>query len=315
MTVREYRRGDWAGIADLWRRNPSDEYPLVGLHPEAVGRVLQRMERPGIRLVLRLARWVGRPVVVILVDEVADRIVGTTLLNFTPGCMYVSGVVVDQAFRRQGRARAMLGSGEQFGRRFRRPNVVLDVFAQNAPALGLYQGAGFGRLREVQWMTREFGPGQPVPPPSGVAHLRPFASADGRRLADIDNRRMSPDVRAVLPRTPREFRAGAGATRVLESESEAWVLEVDGQPAGYLRATVSRLMAAANLSSPLFDETAPGPAIRDTILTALRWAEQRHAARAITWLPDHQADRAPVLTELGFSEHFHNLTLLHRLAA
>ncbi len=315
MTVREYRRGDWVGVADLWRRNPTDEFPVVGLRPEAVGRVVQRMEGAGIRLVLRLARWVGRPVVVILVDEVEGRIVATTVLNFVPGGMYVSGVVVDEAFRRQGRARAMLEIGERFGRRYRRPNVVLDVLAQNAPAIALYEHAGFGRLREVRWMIREFGAGRPLPTPSGAAHLRPFRPADGRRLAEIDNRRMSPAVRAVLPRTAREFRVGTGAAHVLESDSQAWVLEVDGQPAGYLRATVSRLMAAANLSSPLFADSAPMPAVRDAILTALRWVEQRNAARAITWLPDHQDDRLPVLTELGFSEQFHDITMLHRLTA
>lgn len=315
MTVREYRKGDWVGVADLWNRNPSDEFPLFGLHPQAVGQVLQRTERPGIRWLLRLARWVGRPVVSILIDEEAGQVVGSTLVNYTPEGAYVSGVVVDRAFRRQGRARAMLGYAESLARRYRRPNVVLDVLAQNGPALQLYGGSGFGRLREVLWMARELGPGQPLPPASGHTPLRPFTPADGHALAEIDNARMPVPVREILPRSPREFRRSAPTERLLQSESEAWVLEMNGRPAGYLRMTVSRLMDAANLSTPLFADAVPVPAIRDAITTALRWAESRHAARVVTWLPDHASARRPVLDDLGFVERFQILTMLHRLPA
>lgn len=315
MTVREYRKGDWAGVADLWRRNPSQEAPLLGFNPDAVGGVLRRTEGPGIRFVLGLMRLFGRPVFVALITDLGGQVVGTTLLNFTPEAAYVSGVVVDTSVRRQGHAKAMLRRGDELARRYHRSCVVLDVLSQNDPAVRLYAEWGYQPLRDQLWLVRTFRANAPLPEATGTARIRPYASGDGRRLAELDNARMPPEVRKILPRHRGDFQISGITNRVLQSEQRSWVLEVDGAPAGFLRATVSHIMQAANLSSPLFGPEVPEPAVRELLVSALRWIEAHGAPLVLTEVPEHEWRMRPLLESLGFVEEFRSHTLVHRLDA
>lgn len=315
MTLREYRKGDSAGVADLWRRNPSKEFPLLGLDPDAVGGVLRQTERLGIRFLVRLARWFGRPIFVMEIVDVDGRVMGTTMLNFTREAGYVSGVVVDSTLRRQGHGQEMLRACDVVCQRYRRSYVVLDVLSENAPALRLYDRWGYQRLRENFWLSRAVGPEAPLPPLSRTTRVRPFRRSDGARLAEIDNAQMPPAVRSIVPRHPAEFRVPAIARSILQSETESWVAEVDGLPAGFLRATVSHLMEAANLSSPLFRADVTPSVARDLLVTALRWIEGQRSPRVLTELPEHRAAVRPLLDSLGFVERFRVHTLVHRLAA
>jgi GNAT superfamily N-acetyltransferase len=315
LTVREYRTGDWSGVTDLWRRNPSEEFPLLGLDPDAVGGVLHKTEGLGIRFVLGLARLFGRPIVVVLIVDVNGRAQGTTLLNFTPEAAYVSGVVVDTSVRRQGHAQEMLRTADGLCRKYHRPYLALDVLSQNDPAIRLYDRLGYQPLRDQVWLARSFGPDAPLPAPSGSTRIRPYTKRDGPALAELDNALMPPEVRKILPRHRRDFEVPGIARSILKSDVEAWVAEVDGRPVGFLRSTVSHLMQAANLSSPLFAGNASESVARDLLLTALRWTESQKAPRVLVEMPEHQWRRRPLLDSMGFVEHFRVRTLVHRLAA
>ena len=315
MTVREYQRGDWAGVADLWRRNPSEEFPLLGLDPDAVGGVLRKTEGIGLRFLLGLARLFGRPIFLVLVVEVDGRVLGTSLLNFTPEATYVSGVVVDRSVRRQGHAQAMLRACDDLGRRYHRPVLALDVLSQNDPAIRLYDRWGYRPLRDQIWLARSFGPDTPLPLPSGETRIRPYLDRDGAQLAELDNALMPPEVRKILPRHREDFGMSGVVRNVLQSDVASWVAEVDGRPVGFLRSTVSRLMQAANLSSPVFGAGVPESVARDLLLTALRWVESRRAPRVLTEVPEHEWRMRPLLASLGFVERFQSHTLIHRLTA
>jgi GNAT superfamily N-acetyltransferase len=315
VTVREYRKGDSTGVTELWRTNPSDEYPLLGLDPEAVGRVLRKTEGFGLRFVIGLARLFGRPIVIVLIVDIGGRVMGTTLLNFTPESAYISGVVVDTSIRRQGHAQAMLRACDDLCCKYHRSSVALDVLAQNDPAIRLYDRWGYTQLRDQVWLARNFGPDAPLPSPSGTTRIRPYAKRDGPVLAALDNALMPPEVRRILPRHGGDFQASGIQRSVLQSDMESWVAEVNGRPVGFLRSTVSHLMQAANLSSPLFGADVPESVARDLLLTALRWTEARKAPRVLTEVPEHQWGRRALLNSLGFVEHFRSHTLVHRLPA
>lgn len=316
MTVREYRRGESNAVADLWQRNPSEEFPLLGLNPMVVGQVLRRTERPMIRFMVGLARFFGRPIFVMLVVDLEGRVMGTTLLSFPRESGYVSGVVVDSSVRRQGHARAMLRACDEMCRRYRRPYVVLDVLSQNAPAIQLYDRWGYQRLRDQYWMVRSFGPeAPPLPDLPGTTQIRPFQKSDGPPLADADNALMPAEVRRVVPRHPDDFRPPGVSQSLLESQTNSWVAEVDGEPVGFLAASVSRLMEAANLSSPVFRRDVSEAVMQDLLGTALGWVQDQKAPRVVTGVADHQLQARPVLEAVGFVPKFQIHTMVHRLAA
>jgi ribosomal protein S18 acetylase RimI-like enzyme len=315
MTLREYRKGDWVGVVDLWRRNPTEEFPLLGMHPEAMGSVFRRLEGFGPRFVLGLARLFGRPVFIILVLDLDGRVAGTTLVNFPRETAYLSYVIVDSSLRRQGHAQSMLRAADELARKYHRTYVTLDVLSQNEPAVRLYERWGYQPLRDQLWLVRAFSPESPLPPPSGTTLIRPYQARDGPVLAELDNALMSPEVRRVLPRHVRDFRTAEMTGGVLQSDTRSWVTEIDGRPVGFLQSTVSRLMDAANLSSPLFGADVPDSVARDLFLTALRWTESQRAPRVLTQVSEHQWRRRPLLDSLGFVEHFRMHTLVHRLGA
>jgi GNAT superfamily N-acetyltransferase len=315
MTIREYRKGDWVGVAGLWRGNPSEEFPLLGLNPDAVGGVLRRTEGLGIRFVLGLTRLFGRPIIIVLIVDIGGRVMGTTLLNFTPEAGYVSGVVVDTSVRRQGHAMAMIRACDDLSRKYHRSYVALDVLAQNDPAIRLYDRLGYQPLRDQAWMSREFSPDHPLPAPSGTTRIRPYVKSDAPVLVELDNALMPPEVRKVLPRHRGDFQVPGIARSVLQSEIMSWVAEVNGRPAGFLQSSVSHLMQAANLSSPLFGGDVPDAVARDLLLTALRWTESQKVPRVLTQVSEHQWARRPLLESLGFVENFRVHTLVHRLGA
>lgn len=315
MTLRTYRKGDWAGVVELWRRNPSDEYGILGFNADAVGAVLRRTEGLGPRFVIGLARLIGRPIFVMLIVDLGGRVMGTTLVNFPPETGYVSGVVVDTSVRRQGHAQAMMRAADGVSRKYHREYVALDVLGQNEPAIRLYDRLGYQRLREHVWLVRPFGPAAPLPAPSGAARIRAYEPRDGPALAELDNALMPAEVRKVLPRHRQEFRGSRAALTLLQSRQESWVTEIDGKPVGFLQATISSVMQAANLSSPLFGADVPEPVARDTLLTALRWVEGQQAPRVLTQVPEHQWARRPLLDSLGFVEHFRAITMVKRLGA
>lgn len=315
MTVREYRKGESQGVADLWRRNPTLGGPLIGINPDAVAKVLVQTERPLARFALGLARLFHRPIFMVIIVDLDGHVMGTTLVTFSPEAIYISSVVVDAAVRRQGHAKAMLQAAEALGRKFHRPYAVLDVVAQNDAAIRLYDSWGYRPLREAGWLSRPFGPeAPPLPPVSGTTRIRPLQPTDGAALAAMDNALMSAEVRAIQPRHAGDFRPSSFDRSVLMTEADAWVAEVDGQPAGFLRASVNRAIEAGNLSSPLFRGDAPEMVMQDTIVTALRWLEARNVPRVVTEMADHQRHAKPVFDRLGFTEALQLHTMVHRLA-
>jgi ribosomal protein S18 acetylase RimI-like enzyme len=315
VTLREYRKGDWAGIADLWGRNPSDEYPLLGFSPDAVGTVLRKTEGLGFRFVLGLARRFGRPIFIVLIVDLGGRVTGTTLLNFTRETSYVSGVVVDSSVRHQGYAQTMMRACDDLTRRYHRSCVTLDVLSQNHPAIRLYEKGGYQPLRDQLWLVRPLGRDSPLPAPSGTTSIRPYRSSDGAVLAELDNALMSPEVRKIVPRHARDFRASRSTRNILQAESQTWVAEFNGRPAGFLQATVSHVMEAANLSSPIFGRDVPDTVARDLLLAALHWTESQRAPRVLSQVPEHEWGRRPLMESLGFVERFRAHTMVHRLAA
>jgi ribosomal protein S18 acetylase RimI-like enzyme len=313
MTVREYRTGESQGVADLWRRNPTPGGPLTGLNPDAVGAVLRKTERPGLRFLVRMARLFRRPIFVFLIVDLDGRVMGTTLLSFTPEAAYISGVVVDSTVRRQGHAQAMMRASDELCRKYHRRYAVLDVVVGNDSAIRLYERWGYQTFRDVAWLSHAFGPtAPPLPPLTGTTKIRPFRPRDGSALAAMDNALMSPEVRAIDPRHASDFRTPAVAGRVLSSEVEAWVAEVDARPAGFLRTSVSGLMEAANLSSPLYRGDAPESVMQDLTVTALRWLEGRKVPRVLTQVAEHQRRALPVLEALGFKEELRLHTMVRR---
>lgn len=304
MIVREYRKGDADGIADLWRRNPSEEFPLLGLNPDRVADLLRKFEGLGIRLITGIARLVGRPLIIVLVVDLDGKVCGSTMLSFSRESGYVSGVCVDSAVRRGGYARAMLRTCDTLAQRYHRPYVALEVLSQNVPAIRLYESLGYQTIRDSSWFSCDVGPHAPPAVSPGTTNIRVFRKRDAKPLAELENRQMPERIRTIAPRHPGDFRVPSLQRSMMKAETEAWVVEVDGHAVAFARATVVPIIGAANMSPLLLSDQLSEAAGRDLMATALRWVQGKKAPRVVTFLPDHQAGGRPILEGMGFVEKF-----------
>ena len=308
--VRPCRPRDSAAVADLLRRNPSDEFPLLGLNPDQVEGIFRRLQQWNIRLVLGIAAALRRPLVQIWVIADGDRILGVAMVSFSPDVAQVGGLTIDASARRRGYAQELMNACARSARRFHRSFLVLDVLATNAPAFHLYQKLGYRTIRDVRWMARDLTQPPLGPPPAPLTGLRPFRPADGPVLADLANAAMPPSVRPIVRLRPQDFRTAGLSRRAGRVEAASWVLEREHRIVGYAKAFVSPAVEAAQIGPLVAARTLTAEECEGLVRTTLLWCSERQAPRAVLALPDHMDGLRPTLEQLGFTESFR----LHTMA-
>ena len=80
---------------------------------------------------------------------------GLTHPRGTPDCAFVYDIEVDEGSRGRGLGRALLAAGEDVVRSHGVPAVELNVFGDNARAIGLYASAGYRVI--TQQMRKDLG--------------------------------------------------------------------------------------------------------------------------------------------------------------
>ncbi|HZY70164.1 MAG TPA: GNAT family N-acetyltransferase [Thermoplasmata archaeon] len=311
--LRRIRRADVPDITVLLDRNFPEENRLLGMRPEEVGKVADRILRPQIRFLVGLARLFRRPVFSFFVIEDGGRVVATSLVTYGPRSGYVAMVSVDTPHRRKGYAAQTVMACIDDARRSGKPFAVLDVLEQNAPARALYAKLGFLELARRTFYARDLADGPPITEVSSTT-LRRFEPRDAARLTAIGQRALSPTVAAVLPSSKGDFTTPPRIAAMLVSETEAWVTGWVGDPRGFVRATVGRTTEAANLTAPLLHpELADGDA-QALVARALAWASERRAPRIVTEVPDSDARAIRLLEGAGFVASIRTLTLYRTTA-
>ena len=298
--LRTFRPNDAPTYVRFLKQHFPEEEVLLGTDPVAMERVVRRLFRWDFRLLMALARSIGRPIARFYVIEVDGAIAATTLLTFTRRAGYLSGVVVDTPYRRRGFARQLLARANEDTRRAGRRFTALDVLRSNAPARALYDAAGYRPLRAYSVLRS--GPSTASSTPTAVPDpgLRPFRPEDAVPLSEIASRALPGSVAEVLPVERSSFRLPPPLIRVLGSESDAWVLDEGGRAVGFVRATVSHAMASTNLTAPLLDPGVRDGKARALVRHAIGWIRSRSPGRIAVEVPDHDPRAARLLAEEGF---------------
>jgi len=308
--LRECRPSDSVGIADLIKRNPSEEFPLLGLNPDQVEGILRRLQSWPVRLLLGLAAAIHRPLIKIFVLEEGGKILGIAMVSFSPGAAQIGGLTVDTSIRRRGHAQELMKACESIGQRYRRPYLILDVLSNNTPAIRLYEKLRYRTIRDVHWMTRI--PTQPIDAgtPNRQYSLRPFRPADAKETANLANAAMPPSVKMMIPFRAKDFRSAGLSRQAGRVDAASWVLESGGKIAGFVKAFVSPAVAAAQIGPLVLAQPADTDACGALLRTALAWCVERRAPRVILALPEHLDELRPTLERAGFAESF----CLHTMA-
>lgn len=308
MTIRDLRPADAATLLEFLRRDFPEEERLMGTRPDGFDRIVRRVFRWDTRLVLGLLRRFGRPVFRFFVDEEGGRIVATTLLTFGARAGHVSMVAVDPAYRRRGLATQLLDQARRASARRGRRYVALDVLDTNAPARALYERLDYRPLRSTAYVVREAPatPAAAIPTPEG---LRPMNRDDADALARIARRQRPSPVAEVLPVSAGEISGSAWVSRILASESAAWVIDPGTGPLAWVSATSSSATEAGHLSAPIVDPSVRPEDAAALVGIAAAWCTARGAPRLIALVADENARGRAALEAAGFHDELRFWTL------
>ncbi|MCI4331296.1 MAG: GNAT family N-acetyltransferase [Thermoplasmata archaeon] len=296
--LRDLRKRDLAEFNLLITREFPQEGALLGLDAVAQGKVIDRVFNPFVRGLLGLMRWVGKPIVRFLIVEADGKVAATAIVSFNKRSGYIGGVSVHPDYRRRGFGRQVIQGCADTARAAHREFAVLDVLRDNAPALALYRSSGYLPLRTGAFLRKELeSRPAPMAAPQGV---RPIRRSDREGLAVLARSALPEEVSRVLPVERGSFTLPPMIVRFLLSETQAWVID-DGQgPLAFLRATVSRAMAAGNLTAPILSPDLPDERAREFLRFAESWLASKGAPRLVTEEWDHHTRSRELLRSEGF---------------
>ncbi len=307
MRLRPFRRSDAPRFFELLTTQFPEEEAILGMRPEGFEAVIRRLYRPDTRLVLGLLRAFHRSPFHLYVIEDDGAIVGSTLLSFAARAGFVSTVMVAPEYRRRGYARRLIEAAREETARRRRPYVVLQVLAENAPARSLYASAGYAELDRRQFVVHD-APAT-LAAGGGAPGIRRFEKGDAPALATIADQGHPSLVRDVLPVGPRELLGGRIADRLFRSETAAWVVDRGRGPEAHVAATSTPTTEAAHLSTPIIAETVEPELAQQLLRVAGAWLSTRRPTRLVTSVPVNELRARAALEGTGFHDAIAEYTL------
>lgn len=128
MIIREYRKGDFKGIMNLW-----------------ISTGLSRPERGDDEATIERSIEMGGRMFVLCPESPAEEIIGTSWMTFDGRRLHLHHFGIDPVFQGRGLARELLRESLRFVKE-KGYQVKLEVHRSNAVAVELYRKAGFEYL-------------------------------------------------------------------------------------------------------------------------------------------------------------------------
>jgi ribosomal protein S18 acetylase RimI-like enzyme len=198
----------------------------------------------------------------VFVAEQDDRVLGCVAVSGMPPV--VSNLAVCPAHRRRGIGRALLAAAEAFAVAHGAERVLLDVRADNAPAVSLYMATGYRVFHRYTAFERDAA-GAGAVLPRGY-RLVPVRTRHAAAFAAIEARALPAGLRAVTPCLRRRYTDGPpavlaqllGGARIYRRVLLRW-----GRVAGFALAHAVRGHRQGRIAYPLLppEENAALPGV------------------------------------------------------
>ncbi len=287
VTMRTLQPADVARVAALLAEVFPEDFPTAR-ERQAMRRALSLQARllggPWRRLVTALTGPFA-----VFVAEQDDRVVGCVAVSGMPPV--VSNLAVCPAHRRQGIGRALLAAAEAFAAAHGAERVLLDVRADNAPAVSLYTATGYRVFHRYTAFERAAA-GACAALPQGY-RLAPVRTHHATAFAAIEARALPAGLRAVTPSLRRRYTDGPpavlerllGGARIYRRVLLRW-----GRVAGFALAHAVRDHRQGRIAYPLLppEENAALPGV---LSAAAAFIAGSGCATARVDLSDARADQ------------------------
>ena len=305
------RRSDFASFRPVLLMGVGNLERSTGLDASAEA-TIDQLGHVGPWFLLKLLRFLGRPIVDVLVAVDGSGVLGTGTVLWLPKTAYVAGMATRPEFRGRGIASRILTLQDELARRRHREWLALDTESENETALRVYRKAGYQEIGKFAWYTRNGPPVSVEKAPYPVATVR---RSDWKKLiARLDASRPE-EYRAAYPARPRLLHHNEILVRGGRFENETWWRETAGGAIGVVRAYYvpgTRMGALFPLTTaPAF----PSAELTGLFAAATDWLRAREPTRCLAAAPDTHDGVATALEQAGFSAVVSSTAMVRRTSA
>ncbi len=153
LSIRDFRKSDLHNVIEVASLSFAKEFEVTGFDLNHIEKLVNRIFGIPGRVFLTISRVLGVEPFKLLVAEVSDRVVGTTMISRDGRVAYISAVIVHPNYRRRGIARRLLESALEYIRAKKIRRAVLHVIPTNSPAKTLYAELGFKDFERIARLT------------------------------------------------------------------------------------------------------------------------------------------------------------------
>ncbi|HTP54829.1 MAG TPA: GNAT family N-acetyltransferase [Thermoplasmata archaeon] len=293
VETRELRHADLPSFEPVILSGIGTLERAIGLDQTAAP-MLRSLRRPGIWILFRLFRALGRAIR-ILVRVEQGRVVGTVSVIPRKTVGVIVGVATDPSARGRGIATQLLEAAHRLVRAKGIPRLALDVDTDNETALRVYRRLGYQEVARFAWFVGA-PPSEADPNPT---ELRTVPRSQLRPLLPWIDAHRPPEVRAPYPATPRRLSHLEMLFSLPGTTWRTWQLSRAEGPVAVVRAAYSRMNTTAYLIPAAWDPSLPSEAYRGLLLPGIAWARSVGANRIACAVPDPPGPWEPALGALG----------------
>lgn len=176
VLIRDFRKSDLDDLLDVAGQSFAEEFEVTGFDPDHVREMVNRMFGIFGRIFLGILRLSGREPIKILVAEVDNRVVGTTMVNNRKKIGYIANVMTHPTYRRKGIATKLMKSAVNYIQK-KKGRAILHVISTNTPAKNLYTKLGFKKFENIAYLVGDID-SLLKPKNSKEIQIRPFRKGD-----------------------------------------------------------------------------------------------------------------------------------------
>ncbi len=313
LRIREVRRSDRDSFSEVMIGSYGPFEAMLGLGTRGSAEFAP-LFKPVFWFFFSLLKVLGVSPLRIYVTVDGSTVVGTTMVLRWPTSGYILGVGVRPSYRRRGLAGRMIARAEERTAKKGRTWAVLDVEADNYPALTLYRALHYQPIQTAHWL-RCAAPEAVASGPRAPAVVRPLSSEKGGRKAAAAwcTPRVPASVSTVLPPSPERLSHLEALGQFPGVVSETWAVGRPEAPVGYV-AAYSRGGGLPGIQFfPALDPAASHPELVRLVQEGTAWLASRGSTVVLAAVPDSVGALLPVLAELGFLLQLSTVTMARPL--
>jgi GNAT superfamily N-acetyltransferase len=297
IEYRELRRADLPSYEKVLYQGLGTLEHAIGLERSVVT-MIQSLRGRGFWTLFVLLRWLGVPIIRIFVAVERGQVLGTASLLWLRKTGVVLGVATDAAARGRGIATHLLAGMPALAQRKGRAWLALDVAAENATAIRVYQRLGYTESRRYAWYV---GP----PPELALASEETPTELTGPKLRTAAiwvNDQQDAEIRPLFPVTEKSFSHLEVIFQVPRTQVKSWELSASGEPTGVVRAYYSPLTETGFVLPAAWSPTLSAGSLQSLVTPAIQWIRSLGAARLVLVLPEPSPSWEPVLANFGLTK-------------